>query len=126
VGVLVFAALAANARVATADPGAVALATRVPRFLIHNATVLDGVAQLSSENFADRHRGRCLPDERIDRSTSIEAARKPKWTTVLEQSSLSERREMPSNERFESPTAITHDSSVLPVFSSVWQSHSNP
>jgi hypothetical protein len=26
----------------------------------------------------------------------------------------------------ESPTAITHDSSALPVFSSVWQSHGNP
>ncbi|HXM22188.1 MAG TPA: hypothetical protein VN948_13095 [Terriglobales bacterium] len=26
----------------------------------------------------------------------------------------------------ESPTAITHDPSVLPVFPSVWQSHGNP
>jgi len=26
----------------------------------------------------------------------------------------------------ESPTAITHDSFVLPVFSSVWQSNGNP
>ena len=28
--------------------------------------------------------------------------------------------------RFESPTAITHDPSALPVFSSVQQSHGNP
>jgi len=41
--------LAANAGKTAADAGAAALATRVATFSIHNATVFDGVAQLSSE-----------------------------------------------------------------------------
>jgi hypothetical protein len=38
------------------------------------------------------------------------------------------KRELQAAQTFkdESPTAITHDSFVLPVFSSVWQSNGNP
>jgi hypothetical protein len=46
---MVLFAFAADAGESAADPGAVALVARVPRFLVHNATVLDGIAELSSK-----------------------------------------------------------------------------
>ncbi len=50
VGLTVLLALAADGADSAADPGAAALAARVPIFSIHHATVFDGVAELSSEH----------------------------------------------------------------------------
>ena len=47
---IVLVALAADAQQSAADSGAVALAARVQRFLVHDASILDGIAQLSFEH----------------------------------------------------------------------------